>query len=76
MEKKKKKKRIPEKKKNITNVTGKWMELETIILSKVIPFQKDMHGVYSLISHVLAIEYRYHAIIYRPKEAKQDCKHK
>ena len=29
---------------------GKWMELENIILSKVIQSQKNTHGMYSLIS--------------------------
>jgi hypothetical protein len=30
--------------------TGKWMELENIILSEVTQIQKDMHGMYSLMS--------------------------
>jgi hypothetical protein len=30
--------------------SGKWMELENIILSEVTQTQKDVHGVYSLIS--------------------------
>jgi hypothetical protein len=29
---------------------GKWMELKNIILSEVTQIQKDMHGMYSLIS--------------------------
>ena len=29
---------------------GKWMELENIILSEVTQTQKNMHGMYSLIS--------------------------
>jgi hypothetical protein len=29
---------------------GKWMELENIILSEITYSQKDMHGIYSLIS--------------------------
>jgi hypothetical protein len=29
---------------------GKWMELENIILSGVTQTQKDMHGMYSLVS--------------------------
>jgi hypothetical protein len=29
---------------------GKWMELENIILSEVTQTQKDIHGMYSLIS--------------------------
>ena len=32
------------------NFAGKWMELENIILSEVTQTQKDMHGMYSLIS--------------------------
>lgn len=31
---------------------GKWMELENIILSEVTQTQKDMHGMYSLISDI------------------------
>jgi hypothetical protein len=29
---------------------GKWIELENIILNEVIQAQKDMHGMYALIS--------------------------
>jgi hypothetical protein len=29
---------------------GKWMELENIILSEVTQSQKNLHGLYSLIS--------------------------
>ena len=32
------------------NFIGKRMELENIILSEVTQTQKDMHGIYSLIS--------------------------
>jgi hypothetical protein len=32
------------------NFVGKWMELENIILSEVIQTQKDIHGMYSLVS--------------------------
>jgi hypothetical protein len=32
------------------NFADQWMELENIILSKVTQTQKDMHGIYSLIS--------------------------
>ena len=38
------------KKKDITKLTGKWMELENVILSEVTQTQKDMLGMYSLIS--------------------------
>jgi hypothetical protein len=37
-------------KNNILSFAGKWMELENIILSEVTQTQKDMHGMYSLIS--------------------------
>ena len=37
------------KNKDILNFAGKWMELENI-LSEVIQTQKDVHGMYSLIS--------------------------
>ena len=38
------------KKGDILTFAGKWMELENIILSEVTQAQKDMHGMYSLIS--------------------------
>jgi hypothetical protein len=38
------------KNEDILTFTGKWMELENIILSEVTQTQKDMHGMYSLIS--------------------------
>ena len=38
------------KKEDILTFAGKWMELENIILSEVTQTQKDMHGMYSLIS--------------------------
>jgi hypothetical protein len=38
------------KNEGILTFVGKWMELENIILSKVTQTQKDMHGMYSLIS--------------------------
>ena len=38
------------KNKDIMNFSGKWVKLENIILSKVTQTQKDMHGLYSLIS--------------------------
>jgi hypothetical protein len=38
------------KNKDILSFAGKWMELENIILSEVTQIQKDMHGIYSLIS--------------------------
>jgi hypothetical protein len=36
--------------KDIMRFTGKWMELENIILSDITRTQKDLHGWYSLIS--------------------------
>jgi hypothetical protein len=38
------------KNKDILSFAGKWMELENGILSEVTQTQKDMHGMYSLIS--------------------------
>ena len=35
---------------DITNFVGKWVELENIIQSEVTQTQKDIHGMYSLIS--------------------------
>jgi hypothetical protein len=36
--------------KDIMNFAGKWLELENIILSEATQTQKDMNGMYSLIS--------------------------
>jgi hypothetical protein len=38
------------KNKDILSFSDKWMELENIILSEVTQTQKDMHGMYSLVS--------------------------
>ena len=38
------------KNKDIMNFAGKWVELENIILSKVTQSQKDMCGMYLLVS--------------------------
>ena len=38
------------KNKDIINFAGKWIELENIILSEVAQTQKDIHGMYSMIS--------------------------
>ena len=38
------------KNKDIMSFAGKWMELENIILSEATYTQKDMNGMYSLIS--------------------------
>jgi hypothetical protein len=38
------------KNKDILSFAGKWIELENTILSKVTQTQKDIYGMYSLIS--------------------------
>jgi hypothetical protein len=38
------------KNKNIMKFSGKWTELKNIILSEEMQTQKDMHGMYPLIS--------------------------
>ena len=38
------------KNENILSFAGKWIELGDIILSEITQTQKDMHGMYSLIS--------------------------
>ena len=38
------------KNKDIMSFAGKWMELQNINLSEVAQTQKDVHGMYSLIS--------------------------
>ena len=38
------------KNKNILSFADKWMELKIFILSELTQAQKDMHGMYSLIS--------------------------
>ena len=38
------------KNKETLSVTGKWMELENIILSEVTQIQNGIHGMYSLIT--------------------------
>ena len=38
------------KNEDILSFAGKWMELENIILSEVTQTQKDMPGMYSVIS--------------------------
>jgi hypothetical protein len=35
------------KNKDVKNLSGKWMELENLILSEVTSTKKDMHGTYS-----------------------------
>jgi len=38
------------KNKDFMKFTGKWMELENIILDEITQSQKNTHGMYSLIS--------------------------
>jgi hypothetical protein len=38
------------KNKDSMSFAGKWIELENTILSEITQTQKDMHGMYSLIS--------------------------
>ena len=38
------------KKNEIMNFASKWMELENIMLSELIQSQKDMNGMYSVVS--------------------------
>ena len=38
------------KNEDILSFAGKWMEVENIILSEVTQTQKDMYGMYSLVS--------------------------
>jgi hypothetical protein len=38
------------KNKDIMEFAGKWIEVENVPLSEVTQSQKDMHGMYSLIS--------------------------
>ena len=38
------------KNKDMVNFSGKWMELENIILSEVTQSKKNMHGIYSFLS--------------------------
>jgi hypothetical protein len=55
------------KNKDIMKFAGKWMDLESITLSKVTQTQKDMDGTYSLMSYKLK---NTHTIIHRPNKAK------
>jgi hypothetical protein len=38
------------KNEDVVSFAGKWMELENILLSEVTQTQKDLHGIYLLIS--------------------------
>ena len=38
------------KNKDIMNFAGKWLEIANIFLSETTQTQKDMHGMYSLMS--------------------------
>jgi hypothetical protein len=51
------------------NYSEKWMELENIILSEVTQFQR-IFMICTWYVWILAIKYRYHVTVYRPKEIK------
>jgi hypothetical protein len=55
------------KNKDIMKVAGKWMELETTILSEVTQSQKDTHGMYSRVNISHKIQDN-HAKIHRNRE--------
>ena len=57
------------KKKYIIQFAGKWMEVETIILSEATRTQKDIYGMYSPV-HISHKVQDNHATIHRLKEAK------
>jgi hypothetical protein len=46
----------PFKNKDIMNFTGKWTELENIILSEVTQTQRDMHGMYSFVNYRITMQ--------------------
>ena len=56
------------------NFADKWIELDNSILSEVTQSPKDIHEV--TYKYTLAIKHRYHAILHRLKEAKQEGKFK
>jgi hypothetical protein len=58
------------------NFAGKWMELETIILSEITQTQKDMHHMCSLISGYSHKAQNTHDTPHRPKKVKQEARHK
>ena len=66
------------KNKGIMNFADKWMKLENIFLIEVTQSQKDMYDIHSLMvcMWILAIKYRYHATPHRPKETKQEGRHR
>jgi hypothetical protein len=57
------------KNKVIMNFVGRWIELKSMILSKVTQTQKDMCGIYSLISGYKLKVQNIHDITHRPYEA-------
>jgi hypothetical protein len=60
------------KNKDIIKFTGKWMELESVILSEVTQTQKDMHGMYSLLSGISHKIQDTHTTIHRPKKPNNE----
>ena len=51
---------------------GKWMELESVILSKVTQSQKNAHGMYPLISGCQPKSSNKQDTIHRPQEAQEE----
>jgi hypothetical protein len=61
------------KNEDFQSFAGKWIELENIILSEVTQTQKDMHGIYSLISEYLPKEVQNtQNAVYRTQKGQQD----
>jgi hypothetical protein len=50
------------------NFSGKWMELENIILSEVTQLKKNIHGIYSLICGYYPKTSDLHDTTHRPYE--------
>ena len=56
---------------DILNFSGKWMELENIILSELTQSQKNTHGIYSLINVISLKGQSTQDTIHRPYEAPE-----
>jgi hypothetical protein len=61
---------------NFMKLTSKWVELENIILNEVTQSQKNIHGMYSLISGYQEKHSEYHDTTYRPYKAQEEGKPK
>jgi hypothetical protein len=68
------------KNKDIMSFIGKWIEFENITLSEVIQIQKHKHGMHSTLISGYSGYYLHlyvdimgitHALLHRPREAKQ-----